>query len=103
MSVQSLNTGAAIAIGGNVEIDRMIARIANLPPERSPASAAAANEPKTSDRIVALPATITLLRSACVKSLFLKIDEKLSSVGWLGKSDALESWAPVFSDVFTSQ
>src|SRR5689334_3890470 len=103
MSVHSLKTGAAIAIGGKVEIDRTIARIANLPLKRSRASAYAANAPNTSDRIVALPATITLLRSACVKSLFLKIDWKLSSVGWLGKSQALESCAPVFSDVFTSQ
>jgi len=35
-----------------------------------------------SDRIVAVPATMMLFRSACVKSAFLKIDEKLSSEGW---------------------
>jgi hypothetical protein len=39
MSVQSLKIGAAIAIGGKVEIDRITARIRNFRGKRSRASA----------------------------------------------------------------
>ena len=74
MSVHSLNSGAAIAIGGNVVVERMIARIRNLNLKRSRASAYAAKEPIVSAINVEQPETIALVFKAVVKSAFLKIE-----------------------------
>jgi hypothetical protein len=46
---------------------------------------------------------MALFLSALTKSSFLKIEEKLSSVGCGGYTFALERSAPVFSDVLISQ
>ena len=63
-----------MAISGNVEIDRMIARNRNLRLKRRRASAYAANEPTISARIVVTVVMITLFLSAEVKLSFLKIE-----------------------------
>src|ERR687885_26439 len=73
MSDHSLNSGAAIAICGNVEIVSTTARMIALPVSRRRASAYAQNEPTARDRAVVMNATATLLRSALVKSGFSKI------------------------------
>ena len=69
-----MNTGAAIAIGGNVVIERITPSSRNFIGKRSRASAYAAKEPITSAIAVVVKLMIALLRSACVKSLFLKIE-----------------------------
>src|ERR671925_1315256 len=74
MSVQSLNSGAAIAIGGKVEIERITAKSRNFIGKRSRARAYAANDPTSKARKVVIPVTMVLLRSADVKSEFSKID-----------------------------
>ena len=74
MSDHSLNSGAAMAICGNVEIVRTIASMMLLPPIRRRASAYAQNAPTMIEKNVVSNATAALLRSACVKSGFLKID-----------------------------
>src|SRR5215210_5088760 len=74
MSVQSLKIGAAIAIAGNVVIDRIRARIQNFPRSFRRASAYAQNDPTTSDNAVVTRLTIALLSSACVKSPFWRTD-----------------------------
>src|SRR3954449_8002726 len=102
MSVHSLNTGAAMAIGGNVEIDRISASRRNLRGKFSRASAYAAVEPIVSAMTVETPATIRLLRSAFVNAAFEKIESKLSSDGWGGTRLALFRSAPVFRAVLIS-
>ena len=74
MSVHSLKIGAAIAIAGNVVIERIRARIQNFPRSFSRASAYAQNDPTTSDSAVTTRLTIALLSSARVKSSFWKTD-----------------------------
>src|SRR3954447_11121045 len=73
MSDHSLNSGAAIAICGNVEMDRTIARITYLKRSFSRASAYAQKDPTASASTVVDIATTALLRSAFVKSGFWKI------------------------------
>src|SRR3954452_14089604 len=73
MSDHSLNSGAAVAICGNVEVVRTIAAMMLLPPMRRRASAYAQNAPPMIEKTVVSNATAALLRSAFVKSGFLKI------------------------------
>ena len=69
-----MKIGAAIAIAGNVVIERTRARIQNFPRSFSRASAYAQNEPTMSENTVTTRLTIALLTSECTKSSFLKID-----------------------------
>src|SRR5919112_1846842 len=59
MSDHSRNSGAAIAIAGNVVIDRTSARIGNLPLNRRRASAYAQNEPTVSAATVEITIAAT--------------------------------------------
>ena len=70
-----MKIGAAIAIGGKVEIDRMTASSRNLRGNRRRASAYAANEPTINAKTVVTVVTMRLFRSAEVKSPFLKTEE----------------------------
>src|SRR5215217_9389744 len=74
MSDHSRNSGAAIAIAGNVVIDSTSARIGNLPLKRRRASAYAQNEPTVRAATVVTTLTTALLSSARVKSPFWKTD-----------------------------
>ena len=74
MSVHRRNSGAAIAICGNVEIDSTIPSRMNLKPIFRRASAYAANEPTMTPRNVVARLTITLFWSERTKSSFSKID-----------------------------
>ena len=74
MSVHRRNSGAAIAICGNVEIVRTMPSRMNLKFIFRRASAYAANAPTTIPMNVVVRATIALFASALVKSSFWKID-----------------------------
>src|ERR671910_43363 len=74
MSVHRRNSGAAIAIAGNVVIDSTSARIRNFPLKRRRASAYAQKDPTVSASAVVESEMIALLSSDLVKSLLLKID-----------------------------
>src|SRR3954464_7715267 len=68
------NSGAAMAIAGNVVIESTRARMMNFPLKRRRASAYAQNDPTISARNVVNSEMIALLRRDFVKSLLLKID-----------------------------
>src|SRR3954454_4515447 len=74
MSDHRRNSGAAMAIAGNVVIDRTSARMMNFLLKRRRASAYAQNDPTISASAVVNSEMIALLRRDFVKSLFSKID-----------------------------
>src|SRR3954469_25833420 len=70
MFVNSLNSGMTIAMPGNMEQAMMMPSEMFLNRKSNRASAYAANVPMTSVRIVTVPATTMLLKSAIPKLLF---------------------------------